>query len=652
MAQKKHPLSVLGVTSDAEIVLLMPDKYMDCRSPESDYRRLQVGREALVRGEILSEPTKRWPNNKKVRQPLFIFDMHSEGMTIQFVVFGDCTKLIEQVVGAGLVHFHGTVSSFGSQLQLQNAVFIDHKHVGKVLPFYPGTRGAMKAERVTSYVRSRFPKSAKDGAALIRKLCGLKDANDDRSLFAYADTHLTSLDDLLWMTHSPRTPEEALHAQNVWHTISALYVAKHLHETAGVSSGPEFQISIDDHCLEQVMAPVPFQLVDDQITAVKTLQSRLNEPERTHHLINGDVGSGKTITFLITAVAAARSGARVAIMAPNGPLAKQIYRELGELWPDVSRQFVNGDTPKDTPITSSIVVGTQALCFRLGPNDGFNLVIIDEQQRYSVEQREGFMSSHGNLIEATATCIPRTMALLQFGNIGVSVIATKHSGKTIHTRLLGPDDSRLVFGQVKAYLQQGDRVLVVYPLKEGREVEGEEFDKESILESFNIWERQFPGQVHMLHGDMKEDVKTAIIDDLKAQRKSLLISTTVVEVGINIPDLKYCVVVNPDRAGLVTLHQIRGRLVRNGGIGLFDMFCLDKISAKTQKRLNVLVKSNDGFEIAEEDLKLRGAGDLKKNSQSQSGKSNGLLLNQAINVEYVKFFLEVLKESRRTTSAA
>jgi len=644
MASKKHPLSALGVQREEDIVLLMPDKYLDCRAPITNFQSLELGSEVLVRGEITSAPMKRWPQNKKIRQPFFVFDLWSNGVSVQFVVFGDCEKLVEKVLDAGPVYFYGTVSQFQNQLQLKDAVHIKPEQVGTVIPFYPGTRGAMKAERVTSYLHSRFPKIAKKAAQAIRDRFGLKGSGQDTALFQYADTTLTSIDDLLWMTHRPRTPQEACHAASVWETISAFYVAHHLHENSEMGAGPEFQIGITDQCVNEVMSAVPFQLVDDQAEAVYTIQRRLAQPEQTHHLINGDVGSGKTITFLILAVAAARSGARVAIMAPNGPLAKQIYQELDTLWPDVGKQFVNGDTPQNTPIDQSIVVGTQALCFRLGPQDGFNLVIVDEQQRYSVEQREGFMSSHGNIIESTATCIPRTMALLQFGNIGVSLIKSKHSEKSIHTRLLGPNDTRTVFGQVKAFVDQGERVLVVYPLKEGKEVEGEQFDKESILESYEVWERKFPGQVHMLHGDMKEDEKTQIIDDLKTKRKNLLISTTVVEVGINIPNLRYCVVVNPDRAGLVTLHQIRGRLVRNGGIGLFDMFCLDKISAKTQKRLTVLVNSNDGFEIAEEDLKLRGAGDLKKGSQAQSGKSNGLILNQPIKVEYVRFFLEMLKQ--------
>jgi ATP-dependent DNA helicase RecG len=649
MSSKKHPLSALGVHSEEDIVLLMPDKYLDCRTPISDYRSLDVDKACLVAGEIQSEPTKRWPKNKRIKQPLFIFTLVSNGLTVEFVVFGDCEKLVEKVLGQGTVYFHGTVTRFQNQLQLQDAVYIKPDQIGRIIPFYPGTRGAMKAERVTTYMHSRFHKIASAAAEKIRRNFGIT-RGQDTELLKYADTPLTSIDDLLQMTHAPKELFEATHAQNVWETISAYYVAHSLHSSSKVASGPEFQIHIDESNIAKAMEVVPFKLVDDQMLAVKTVAERLSEPQRTHHLINGDVGSGKTITFLIVAVAAARAGARVALMAPNGPLAKQIFKELDTLWPDIPKQFVNGDTPKNTPIDSAIVVGTQALCFRLGPDDGFNLVIIDEQQRYSVEQREGFMSSNGNIIEATATCIPRTMALLQFGNIGVSLIESKHSDKTIHTRLLGPDDARSVFGQVKAFVDRGDRVLVVYPLKEGKEIEGEEFDKESILESYEIWDRQFPGKVHMLHGAMKEDEKTQIIDDIRSKEKNLLISTTVVEVGINIPDLLYCVVVNPDRAGLVTLHQIRGRLVRNGGTGLFDMFCLEKISAKTTKRLNVLVESNDGFKIAEEDLKLRGAGDLKKNSQSQSGKSNGLILNQPIKVEYVKFFLEMLNDFNQLKS--
>lgn len=644
MTKKKHPLASVGVNTEPEIALLMPDKYMDCRFPILDFSTLEVGQEGVIEGFINSEPTLRWPRNKRVKQPLFIFKLEGLNGQLEFVIFGDCKKLIEDTVGKGKVYFHGTVSSFNGQLQLQDAVWVKQAHVGRVIPFYPGTRGAMKAERVTNYLHSRFQKVVADSATMIRDRFGLS-GRPDTDILAYADTPVQSIEALLRMTHSPECPYEAQHATTVWQTLSAFYVAKELDRTSSVAAGEAFRIDIDPSTLDEALKAVPFTLVDDQESSVRTIAESLGEPQRTHHLINGDVGSGKTITFLVIAAAAAIKGARVAIMAPNGPLAKQIYQELNTLWPEISKQFVNGETRKGTPIDKQIVVGTQALCHRLGPEDGINLVIVDEQQRYSVEQREGFMSSSGNLIESTATCIPRTMALLQFGSIGISKIESKHSDKHITTRLLGPDDNRMVFGQVKAFLDRGDRVLVVYPLKEGRELEeGEEFDKAAITESFEVWDRKFPGQAHMLHGDMAESEKTEILDDLRSKKRQLLISTTVVEVGINIPDLFYCVVVDPERAGLVTLHQIRGRLVRNGGDGLFDMFCMNKISKKTENRLNVLVNSNDGFEIAEEDLKLRGAGDLKKGSEAQSGKSNGLLLNQPINTEYVRFFLELLKE--------
>lgn len=650
MTSKKHPLSVLGVNSDPEIGLLMPDKYMDCRVPISNYSDLVVGEEALVTGEIRTEPTKRWPRNKRIKQPMFIFQLTGAVGVIEFVVFGECETFVENTVGKGTVHFYGTVSSFNGNLQLQDQVLVRSEQVGRIIPLYPGTRGAMKAERVTNYIHSRFPKIAGEAAQLVRQRFELS-GQPDKEILQYADTPIDNLEALLRATHTPTCLDQALHALKVWETLSAYYVSIELDRTSTVATGDAFRITISNDILRETMSVVPFTLVEDQEKAVRDMVESLGTPSRTHHLINGDVGSGKTITFLIAAAAAAKAGARVAVMAPNGPLAKQTYSELEKLWPDLSKQFVNGDTPKGTPIDQQIVVGTQALCHRLGPDDGINLVIVDEQQRYSVEQREGFMSSSGNIIEATATCIPRTMALLQFGNIGISRIESQHSDKTIHTRLLSADDNRKVFAQVKAFIDQGDRVLVVYPLKEGRDLEeDEEFDRASIIESFDIWDRKFPGQAHMLHGAMHEEEKTQILDDIRSKERSLLISTTVVEVGINIPDLKYCVVVDPERAGLVTLHQIRGRLVRNGGVGFFDMFPMNKISKKVVKRLNVLVESNDGFEIAEQDLKLRGAGDLKKNSSSQSGRSNGLLLNQPINTEYVRFFLEMLKDFQRMSA--
>jgi ATP-dependent DNA helicase RecG len=648
MAQK-HPLAGVGVESEETLSLLMPDDYLDCTAPRSDFTQLSVGEPVLLEGRIDSQPTKRWPKNKKIRQPIFIFTFTGSVGAVEFAMFGDCEKFVEKTVGQGTLYFHGTVDRYQQTIQLKDPYLVKPSMVGRIVPLYPGTRGVMKADRVTTYMHSRAPKASGEAAKYLRETFKLSH-HPDKMVLGFCDTYVNDFQSLFQMVHAPSSMEEAQHAINVLETISALYIGRQLSKSSMAASGPEFSIPISQAMLTKALEAVPFDLVEDQRQAVQDMVESLLTANKTHHLINGDVGSGKTITFLVVAVAAAMSGTRVAIMSPNGPLAKQTFQELETLWPGLSKQFVNGETPKNTPLDQSIIVGTQALCHRLSPEDGIDLVIIDEQQRYSVEQREGFLSSGGNLIEATATCIPRTMALLQFGGITMSHIHTKHSDKTIHTRLLTPEDNRRVFAQVKAYIEAGDRVLVVYPLKEGRDIEGEDFDKSSIIESFEIWNRCFPEKAHMLHGNMAEEEKARIIQDLREKNRQLLVSTTVVEVGINIPDLKYCVVVDPERAGLVTLHQIRGRLVRNGGVGHFDMFPTEKIGKKTIKRLNVLVDSNDGFEIAEKDLELRGAGDLKKGSESQSGKSNGLLINQPINVEYVKFFLEYFK--KRAAKAA
>ncbi len=422
----------------------------------------------------------------------------------------------------------------------------------------------------------------------------------------------------------------------------------------------EIKASYDD--LKEIFDILPFKLTNAQEKVIKEILKDLENSKIISRLIQGDVGSGKTIVAIITAYLFAKKGYQVAVMCPTEILAYQHYlkfKELleklnikvgylvGSLKPSQKKQIYKEIEEGNV----KVLIGTHALFQKEVKFKNLKLVIIDEQHRFGVEQRLSLKQKAKNphILVMTATPIPRTLALTLYGDLDLSIIDELPGGrKKIITKVLFENELPTIFPLLEKELKEGRKVYVIYPLIE----ENEKLEElKSLKKMENYWRSIFKDfKIFCLHGKMKDEEKYKVMQDFKNSKEgAILLSTTVVEVGVDVPEATIMIIENAERFGLSQLHQLRGRV----GRGPYQSYCFlipsSSASEKALKRLSIIEKYNDGFKIAEEDLKLRGSGEFF--GVRQSGKSNELFLdiNNFLDINLLekarKEAIEILKES-------
>jgi ATP-dependent DNA helicase RecG len=386
--------------------------------------------------------------------------------------------------------------------------------------------------------------------------------------------------------------------------------------------------TVDDRIRQSAASVLPFKLTPGQRQAVKEIVDDMRLPAPMHRLLQGDVGAGKTIVALLAAIVAMENGLQVAFMAPTEILANQHYSNIARLLA-ASRfrvDLLTGSTPglqKHTVTshiergTTHLVVGTHALVQEAVTFHKLGLVIIDEQHRFGVEQRARLRDKglRPDVLLMTATPIPRTLALTDYSELEVSKIADLPPGRKPVRTLVKPESRRdEVFDVIRRELDQGRQAYVIYPLVE----ESEKVDLRSATEMADHLQAEvFPAhRVALLHGRMKQDAKDHVMQAFVAGQIQVLVSTTVVEVGVDVPNASVIVVEHAERFGLSQLHQLRGRV----GRGAWESYCVLLYQAPwsddARERLKTMASRNDGFVIAERDLELRGPGDVFGTRQS------------------------------------
>jgi len=347
---------------------------------------------------------------------------------------------------------------------------------------------------------------------------------------------------------------------------------------------------------------LPFNLTNDQIKVINEIKNDISKNIQSRRVIIGDVGSGKTIVMLATAFMAKKS----IIMCPTSILANQIYEE--------AKKFLSNENFKITLVTqkskftendiqnSNLLIGTHALLYQNLPQ--VNVIMVDEQHRFGTNQRAMLekLTSSGNIVphyfQFSATPIPRTQALIMSSFVNVSLIKELPFKKDIDTKIISKEDFKDLINHINKEIHLNNQVIIVYPLVE----ESKNFEYQSIEEGKDFWLKYFDG-VYITHG--KDKNKEDILVEFREKGK-ILITTTVIEVGISLPRLTTIVIVGAERLGLATLHQLRGRVGRYGQKG----YCYLYTNNKKNKRLIEFSKTLDGFKIAELDLKFRKSGDL------------------------------------------
>ncbi len=374
---------------------------------------------------------------------------------------------------------------------------------------------------------------------------------------------------------------------------------------------------------------LPFDLTDAQKRVIKEIYGDMKSGAQMNRLLQGDVGSGKTIVAFICMLLVIDSGAQATMMAPTEILAEQHYRGLRRFADllQLKIALLTGSTKKKErslihqQLLSGelhILVGTHALLEDIVQFNNLGLAVVDEQHRFGVAQRAKLWSKNQHLyphvLVMTATPIPRTLAMTLYGDLDVSVIDELPKGRKPIITSHKYDSNRLkIFGFVKDQIKAGRQVYFVYPLIE----ESEKMDLKNLEDGFESISRAFPEyQISLLHGKMKPEAKDFEMKRFLKGETQIMVSTTVIEVGVDVPNATVMVIENAERFGLSQLHQLRGRVGRGGEQSYCILMSDYKLTKEAKVRLDTMVKTTDGFEIAETDLKLRGPGDLMGTQQS------------------------------------
>lgn len=447
-----------------------------------------------------------------------------------------------------------------------------------------------------------------------------------------------SLKESLQHIHRPLDPhslEELSEQKSVWHKrliydeLFYLQLGLGLKQK-GLQKDKAPRIAPHAEAQKSIDLYLPFELTKAQQRVIFEILSDFKKGEPMNRLVQGDVGSGKTIVALISAVHAIHSGYQVALMAPTEILAQQHYLSAQRLLESmkVTVALLTGSTPSKEASSIrenlqngkiSFVVGTHALIQESVQFQNLGYAIVDEQHRFGVLQRAALKKkvpegSSPHILVMTATPIPRTLSMTLYGDLNVSVIDELPAGrKPIFTKVYYEKSRSKMLALVKDQLLQSHQAYFVYPLIE----ESEKSDlKDAMTMAKNLAEHFPDNKVGLLHGKMKSEEKDCIMEEFKQKKIHILVSTTVIEVGIDVPNATVMVIEHAERFGLSQLHQLRGRVGRGGNQSYCLLMAGYAQSEEGSHRLRVMEETNDGFVVAEEDLKIRGPGDFLGTRQS------------------------------------
>jgi len=404
--------------------------------------------------------------------------------------------------------------------------------------------------------------------------------------------------------------------------------------------------------MEQIKKRIKFNFTQDQLNAIKEINNDLKSNTKMFRLLQGDVGSGKTIVALVSSLNVINSGFQVSLMAPTEILAKQHYELAKKIFsPDIKIQLLTGKTDykekkkilydlKNNKV--DMLIGTHAIFQEKVDYNNLGLIIIDEQHKFGVKQRKRLSDKGGkncDVLVMSATPIPRTMIMTIFGDMDTSIIKSKPKNR-IPIKTYSKFDTKIneIILFIKKQINRENQVFWVCPLIE----ESKKIDHQSSIKRYEILKKIFKDKIGLLHGSLEKEQKDKILTDFLLRKIDILVSTTVIEVGIDFPNANIIIIENANKFGLSQLHQLRGRVGRGNKESYCILLLKTNLSENAKKRINILKRSNDGFVISEEDMNIRGFGDIL--GFKQSGIKNFRLADPIHNKD---LFLLAEKEIQR-----
>jgi ATP-dependent DNA helicase RecG len=612
-----------GRTTVEEALEFFPKAYQD-RTTVRRVVELRPGDEGLVHGLVGHVRTQRMKNGR----PLLKVGLSDPTGALELVFFNPPPWRIRQfAAGDGLLCSGRVTEGYGRRLQMSQPEVEkvhagDSASFGRIVPVYAGP-----ADYQHPALR-RLVKRLVDDVA--------PHAVDDLPPEVRARRALLGRAEALREAHFPPPGTDVVHAAEratpafrrlVFEELFFLQLALALRRR-GVRTEPGIAFDASPEAVAEAVKLLPFELTGAQKRALGDVARDMGRPEPMNRLLQGDVGSGKTAVAFAAAMLAVRSGHQAAIMAPTEILAEQHARTLSRwlagtgIEVAVVAAAARGKAQKEARRAVAegrvrVAVGTHALLEEDVAFDSLGLVVVDEQHRFGVLQRARLISKgrRPDVLVMTATPIPRTLALAFYGDLDQSKITELPPGRTpVATKLFGDSQRRAAYDLARRELAAGRQAFVVYPLV----AESEKTDLADATSGAEELREVFAGhEVGLLHGRMKAEEKGAMMDRLRAGEVKVLVATTVIEVGVDVPNATVMIVEHAERFGLSQLHQLRGRV----GRGAARSHCLliahfKRAGDEAKERLRAMEDTQDGFEIARVDLRIRGPGELLGTRQS------------------------------------
>ena len=604
--QKVKSLNKLGIYTLEDLITYFPRTHED-RSHQKTIDELENGEEALIEATCISRI-----GEIRIRKNMTIYKatVRDETGTCQITWFN--MKYLKTRLKLGNTYkFFGKVKRAGSKIEMMSPIFEESeisKNTGKIIPIYPS---------IYELTQNTLKNIISNGLSQVEG--SIEETLPEYLLKAY---NLVDINKAIQNIHFPESFEEYNKARKrlVFEELLVMQLA--LLNLKNNYSKDEDGICFNKNVkMSDVINTLPFKLTNAQVKVLEEIDNDMESNKSMNRLLQGDVGCGKTAVSIIASYKAVKSGYQVAIMAPTAILARQHLENFNKMLKEfnISCELLASGIPKKQKEDIlerlktgkiDIIIGTHALLEDNVEFKNLGFVVTDEQHRFGVRQRAK-ISSKGtkpDVLVMTATPIPRTLALILYGDLDISIInELPPNRKKIDTFAVKSNMDTRVNNFIKEQINEGRQAYIVCPLVE----ENEGIEAKSVLELAQKYKNETFSEykVEYMHGKLKPAEKDAIMQDFKDGKIDILISTTVIEVGVDVPNANIMVIENAERFGLATLHQLRGRV----GRGKYKSYCILKYKGNTdviKQRMEIMTKTNDGFIVSEKDLELRGSGEF------------------------------------------
>ena len=638
-------LNKLSIYTVKDLLEYYPRVYEDRTkvTPISDFQKDQ---NVLFLGTLIKPVTMVYAKKKKILSTVVVDDSGAIAMLTWF----NQVYIKDRIKEGGTYLFYGKVGSVsGSRATLDSCSIYDVNDLDKIqglYPIYPLTAG------ITQNYLFKLINNLMDSGIMVNEIFN----EEFRRKYRLAEANYA-----LRNIHFPKSYEMVNVARNriIFEELFLFQLALlNMKQIEVEHTNTNTYSDLDE---SEFLKLIPFELTGAQKKVVSQIKKDMSSKTVMNRLVQGDVGSGKTMVAAIAMYLAVKNGYQAALMAPTTILANQHYIELSQYFEKlgINVEIITSSSTKKQKEKIieklknndiDILIGTHSIIEDNVEFNNLGLVVTDEQHRFGVKQRMK-LSAKGNVVDTivmTATPIPRSLAIILYGDLDLSIIDELPPGrKPVETCVVNDSYNQRVYNFLKKQINEGRQVYVVCPLVE----ENEDLDINSVEKLYEEYKKEFNGyNVAILHGKMKNKEKDSIMQEFKANKINILISTTVIEVGISVPNATVMVIENSDRFGLAALHQLRGRV----GRGSASSYCILKSNNKSaiaRQRLDIMRRSNDGFEIAQKDLELRGPGDFF--GVRQSGMPEFKLANLLTDTKILESTQEAVKtliEEDRTLS--